>query len=76
MQAESVASIATEFLGGALRLLGEWLVEWLFQRTGHALLNRRSPQAEPGLFETLVGALFWLLIVALAVWAWSSLAST
>lgn len=67
-----LASIATEALGGVVRVVVEVLFEVVCHGTGRVILR---PWARTGISEavyTAVGLVFWLVVgLAIAIWIWS-----
>jgi hypothetical protein len=67
----ALSSLASEALGGIARVVFEVFVEYVFHGTGRAILASRGSRDTSDAAFTLVGAVFWIGIVAVGVGAWS-----
>jgi hypothetical protein len=62
-------SIATEVLGGVVRVVVEIIVELVFHGTGRVLLGPWPSRRRSDATFTVVGLVFWLAVAAAVGWA-------
>lgn len=65
-----LSSIGSEALSGVARVVFEIVVELVFHGTGRIILTSRGRCRSSDAATTAVGALFWLIVLVVAVWLW------